>query len=100
MYVDRSGMGQGVIAYTTGVQPLSRNGERQVFAINEQNELVFKDPASGIETGFQACPGAVGGGYNVWLGGANTNPAGQTNCIPFSALAVKDDSPVKCTYTQ
>lgn len=29
VYVDRSGMGQGLIGYTTGAQPLPRNGENK-----------------------------------------------------------------------
>ncbi|KAF2031889.1 hypothetical protein EK21DRAFT_62316 [Setomelanomma holmii] len=97
-YVDRSGMGQGIIQYTTGVQNIGRNQERGPFKIDDDSNLVFVS-ANGNTTGFQACPNAAGGGYSVWLAGA-TNPGGNSNCIGFVARALKEDNPVKCAYTQ
>ncbi|KAF2827623.1 hypothetical protein CC86DRAFT_213937 [Ophiobolus disseminans] len=96
-FVDRSGMGQGVIQYTTGVQGIGRNQERGPFKINSDSNLVFVS-ANGEETGFQACPNALGGGYSVWLAGA-TNPGGNKDCIGFSARALKESDPVTCAYT-
>lgn len=94
-WVDRSGMGQGVFGYTTGVQGAPRNSERTVFAIEDGN-LVFKSQSRSI--GFQACP-STAGGYSVWLDG-NLNPGGNQNCVGFTARAIKAEKPVSCSYTQ
>jgi hypothetical protein len=96
-FVDRSGMGQGIIQYTTGAQQASKNGETRTFAITEDGDLVFRDQ-TGQDIGFQACPGALGGGYSVWLDSA-TNPGGHENCLDFSARALKEENPVSCSYT-
>lgn len=97
-FVDRSGMGQGVFQYTTGVQSPSRNSERTGFTIDENSNLVFKDQTN-QNIGFQACPGALGGGYSVWLDGVQ-NPGGNSNCVGFVARALKEEKPVSCSYTQ
>lgn len=97
-FVDRSGMGQGIIQYTTGVQGIGRNQERGPFKIDDDSNLVFVS-ANGDTTGFQACPNAAGGGYSVWLAGA-TNPGGNSNCVGFTARALKETDPVICAYTQ
>jgi hypothetical protein len=96
-FVDRSGMGQGVVQFTSGVQPIGRNQERGPFKVDENNNLVF-DAGNGETTGFQACPGAVGGGYSVWLAGA-TEPAGLKGCVGFTARAQKVEEDVRCQYT-
>lgn len=96
MYVDRSGMGQGLIQYTTGVQPAPKYAERNGWVINKDSQLVWRD-ATGHDANFQACAPATGGGYSVWLSGM-PNPAGYSDCIPFSALAIKEDSN-PCLYT-
>lgn len=98
MYVDRSGMGQGVIRYTTGVQGIGRNQERTGFTIDENNHLVWKD-TTGQTTGLQACPNAAQGGYSVWLAGV-TNPGGNKDCVGFVGRAIKADKPLKCMYTE
>ncbi|CAA9965140.1 hypothetical protein P3342_011039 [Pyrenophora teres f. teres] len=92
LYVDRSGMGQGVLKYTTGAEPLPRNAEREGWTLNEQNQLTFGT------NGLQACSGAVNGGYKVWLSGTK-NPAGNTDCTPFSAQALKVEEPLTCMYS-
>jgi hypothetical protein len=94
--VDRSGMGQGHFGYTTGVQPIGKNQERGPFKINEDGDVVFA--ATNGVVGFQACPGAVGGGYSVWLTGV-TEPAGLKGCLGFVAKALKEENPQKCEYT-
>ncbi|RMZ70586.1 cell wall [Pyrenophora seminiperda CCB06] len=98
IYVDRSGMGQGVIGYTTGAQPAPKNAQREGWAINKDSYLVWRDD-NGTELNFQACAPALGGGYAVWLSGV-PNPAGYKDCIPFTALALKEDDAVLCQYTQ
>lgn len=96
--VDRSGMGQGNIQYTTGADAtIGRNQERTTFAIDASSNLVFQGGNQNLT--FQACPGARQGGYAVWLSGS-TNPGGQTGCLSFVARALKAEKPVTCTYTQ
>ncbi|KAJ8108806.1 hypothetical protein OPT61_g7914 [Boeremia exigua] len=97
-YVDRSGMGQGVFAYTTGVQGAPRNSERTGFTIDDNSNLVFRDQTN-QDIGFQACPNERLGGYSVWLDSV-TNPAGSSNCVGFIARALKEENPVKCMYTE
>lgn len=94
-YVDRSGMGQGVLQFSVGVQPIGKNQERGPFKIDDESNLIF-DAANGA-VGFQACPNALGGGYSVWLAG-ETNPGGNKDCVGFTARALKEETPVKCSY--
>jgi hypothetical protein len=94
-YVDRSGMGQGLLRFSTGVQPIGKNQERGPFKIDNNSNLVFA--ASNGVVGFQACPNALGGGYSVWLAG-ETNPGGNSDCLGFNARALKEETPVKCLY--
>jgi hypothetical protein len=94
-YVDRSGMGQGLLRFSTGVQPISPKQERGPFKVDDDSNLVFA-AANGV-VGFQACPNAPGGGYSVWLTGA-TNPGGNEGCLGFTAKALKEEKPVKCLY--
>jgi hypothetical protein len=95
-YVDRSGMGQGVIGFTTGVQPLQKNAERGPFEVKEDGEFVFAPENSG-EVGFQACPLGEGEGWSIWLAGVE-KPAQQEGCLGFKARAMKEDNPQKCGY--
>ncbi|KAG9189294.1 hypothetical protein G6011_06162 [Alternaria panax] len=94
-YVDRSGMGQGALQFTTGVQPIGRNQERGPFAIDDQSNLVFA--ANNGIVGFQACPGTAENGWSVWLSGVST-PAGIEGCTPFTMKALKEETPVRCNY--
>lgn len=96
-FVDRSGMGQGVFQYTTGVQGAGRNSERTAFALDANNNLIFKGQGN-QNIGFQACPNALPGGYSVWLS-TNENPGGNQNCVGFVARALKEDKPISCMYT-
>ncbi|KAL1596040.1 hypothetical protein SLS59_008029 [Nothophoma quercina] len=96
-FVDRSGMGQGVFQYTTGAQGAGRNSERTGFALDENNNLIFKDQTD-QKIGFQACPGSAQGAYSVWFD-INQNPGGHTGCLGFIARASKEENPVSCMYT-
>ena len=97
LYVDRSGMGQGNVRYTTGVQPIGKNQERGPFKINDDGDLVFAAGGLTGDVGFQACPGAVGGGWKIWLSGVD-KPAGSEGCTPFTMKALKEAEPKKCLY--
>ncbi|KAL4925244.1 cell wall protein PhiA [Aspergillus undulatus] len=93
-YVDRSGMGQGNIGYTTGdASSGPRNGERTGWAINENNHLQFAG------NDFIACPNSIDGAYSIWAPSGIDNPAGNSNCVGIAARVVKTDSPVSCTYS-
>ena len=98
LYVDRSGMGQGNLRYTTGVQPIGKNQERGPFKINDDGDLVFAAGGLTGDVGFQACPGAVGGGWKIWLAGVE-KPADSEGCTPFTMKALKEDPIMKCIYT-
>ncbi|CAO2656454.1 Nn.00g052570.m01.CDS01 [Neocucurbitaria sp. VM-36] len=97
LYIDRSGMGQGVIQYTTGAQGPSKNSERTGFMVDESSNLIFRD-RTGQNIGLQACPNARQGGYSVWLD-ITQNPGGNSNCVGFIARALKEEKPVTCSYT-
>ncbi|TGJ82079.1 hypothetical protein E0Z10_g6693 [Xylaria hypoxylon] len=95
LFVDRSGMGQGKLGYTTGAQPIPRNGERTAFSLDESDDLSFNG------AGFLACPDSIDGSWSVWVDAGVSNPAGNSNCLGFSARAVKiADAPNSCSYTQ
>ncbi|XP_014550715.1 hypothetical protein COCVIDRAFT_114806 [Bipolaris victoriae FI3] len=98
LYVDRSGMGQGNVRYSTGVQPIGKNQERGPFKINDEGDLVFAAGGLTGDVGFQACPGAVGGGWKIWLSGVD-KPAGSEGCTPFTMKALKETETKKCLYS-
>jgi hypothetical protein len=91
-------MGQGNVRYSTGVQPIGKNQERGPFKINDDGDLVFAAGGLTGDVGFQACPGAVGGGWKIWLSGVD-KPAGSEGCTPFTMKALKEDEPKKCLYS-
>jgi hypothetical protein len=92
--VDRSGMGQGHSGYTNGVAPIGTNQECGPFVVDEEGSLVFN--ATNGAVGFQVCPGAVGGGYSVWLAGA-TDPGGNKDCIPLRRKRLRRRSLLSAT---
>jgi hypothetical protein len=98
MYVDRSGMGMGNVRYSTGVQPIGKNQQRGPFKINDDGDLVFAAGGLAGDVGFQACPGASGGGWKIWLAGVD-KPAGSEGCTPFTMKALKETDQKKCLYS-
>ncbi|KAI0424541.1 hypothetical protein F5Y09DRAFT_324088 [Xylaria sp. FL1042] len=95
LFVDRSGMGQGVTGYTTGAQPGPRNGERTKFSVDESGYLSFNG------AGFIACPNSIDGAWSIWVDAGVSNPGGNSGCLGLTALAVKiTDAPNSCSYTQ
>ncbi|RMZ69337.1 cell wall [Pyrenophora seminiperda CCB06] len=97
-YVDRSGMGQGLLRFSTGVAPpLPKNAERGPWKITKDLDLVFA-PTNG-ENGLQACTSDGGKTFSVWLRGVN--PAGgYKECYPFvgQVLPVPENLLNKCAY--
>ncbi|KAI1472145.1 cell wall protein PhiA [Daldinia caldariorum] len=94
LYVDRSGMGQGKLGYTTGAQPTPRNGERTSFALDESNDLTFNG------AGFIACPDSIDGAWSVWVSAGVNQPAGNQGCLGISVRAVEVSKPNGCLYTE
>ncbi|MCI2435629.1 hypothetical protein KC274_14690, partial [Listeria monocytogenes] len=73
LFVDRSGMGQGMMQYTTGAEPAPRNAERDGWAINDADHLTF-----GGSDNFLACPGGPNDAYRVLPYVGIESPAGYT----------------------
>ncbi|EDU49810.1 hypothetical protein PtrSN002B_005380 [Pyrenophora tritici-repentis] len=101
-FVDRSGMGQGILKFSEGVNPSTpRNGERAPWVITKDHTLMF-DNGNGA-TGFQACTQDQGKTFQVWLQGVD-RPAGLEDCHKFTAQVWPVDTseaenPNQCTYT-
>jgi hypothetical protein len=93
LFTDRSGMGQGVLQYRTGAQPLCTRCEQTKWAINKDGQLQYDG------TDFRACP-QEDGSYSVFVSAGVDNPAGNKDCIPFTLTTSKVDKPVGCLYTQ
>ncbi|CAJ0544446.1 Ff.00g036210.m01.CDS01 [Fusarium sp. VM40] len=93
LFTDRSGMGQGVLQYRTGAQPLCTRCEETRWAINEDGHLQYDGED------FRACP-LEDGSYSVRINTGVDNPAGNKDCIPFSLITSKVAEPVGCLYTQ
>lgn len=100
--VDRSGMGQGNIAYTTGAQAtIGRNQQRGPFGFNDEGSLVFIGQGIQLDEGFLICPNAFPSGSSVWLGNhPESNPGFNKGCLAAVARPTKVEKPVTCAYTQ
>ncbi|KAK4233247.1 hypothetical protein C8A03DRAFT_39059 [Achaetomium macrosporum] len=92
IYVNRSGMGQGVLGYfnkDTSNPP--RNSELKGWAVDATENLTFDG------TGLLACPGGDDAFY-IWASGVD-KPAGIEGCLPFSARTVTQNDAAECTYS-
>ncbi|KAL7945003.1 hypothetical protein V8C42DRAFT_324293 [Trichoderma barbatum] len=94
VFVDRSGMGQGIVGYLPEDQPLGRYWEVKGWRVDEKKNLLFN------KTGLIACPNSIDGSWRVWLGLGFTEPGGNKNCLGFTARTVENKKPVSCRYTQ
>ena len=92
--------GQGIWRYTTGAQPMGRNGERTPFTIDENNHLLFDGSSPA------ACPQRnpqgeiLPGEWSIWWNDAQYNPGYNENCTNVALRAIKADKPVSCKYTE
>ncbi|KAK5637522.1 hypothetical protein RRF57_013237 [Xylaria bambusicola] len=94
LFVDRSGMGQGKLGYTTGAQPAPRNSERTAFSIDEYGDLSFNG------AGFIACPNSIDGAWTIWVDAGFANPGGNSDCLGLAARTVKiEEGANSCSYT-
>lgn len=86
-------IGQGKFGYTTGTEPPPRNAEEAGWVLDEANDLTLNG------TGLIACPNSIDGAWSVWVAAGVDQPAGNSDCLGFSARAVQIDEPTKCLYT-
>ncbi|KAJ5231942.1 uncharacterized protein N7469_006530 [Penicillium citrinum] len=93
IYVDRSGMGQGKIGYTTGAQPAPRNSERKGWAVKD-GHLQFAG------NDLIACPNSIDGAWSIWASAGVSNPAGNKDCVGIAARIEKTSNPNGCLYTE
>ncbi|KAJ3458952.1 hypothetical protein MRS44_013061 [Fusarium solani] len=93
LYVDRSGMGQGILGYTTGNEPGPRNGERKGWKINKYGDLTFDG------AGFIACTDSTKGSWSVGISIGLSNPGGNEHCLGFTARTITTRKPNSCKYT-
>ncbi|GJP93560.1 hypothetical protein CBS63078_3808 [Aspergillus niger] len=93
LYVDRSGMGQGKIGYTTGAQPAPKNGERKGWSIDANNHLQFggKD--------LIACPNSIEGAWSIWADAGVAKPGYNEGCEGIAARVEVSKNPNVCSYT-
>ncbi|EHK40162.1 hypothetical protein TRIATDRAFT_322636 [Trichoderma atroviride IMI 206040] len=94
VFVDRSGMGQGVVRYVTGEQALPRYAELKGWATDKNKNLNFKG------TGFVACPHSIDDSWSLWLDVGLGQPGGNKGCLGFTARELENKKPVGCRYTQ
>jgi hypothetical protein len=86
-------IGQGKFGYTTGTEPPPRNAEQTGWVLDEANNLSLNG------TGLIACPNSIDGAWSVWVYAGIDQPAGNSDCVGFSARAVQIDEPNSCLYT-
>ncbi|CAM1511892.1 Fc.00g094050.m01.CDS01 [Cosmosporella sp. VM-42] len=93
LFVDRSGMGQGKLGYTTDVKTTPSRWERKGWKIDKFGDLSFNG------AGLLACP--VGdGSWSVWVDVGIANPGASKGCLGLVARTIKTDKPNSCTYTK
>ncbi|BCR82794.1 cell wall protein PhiA [Aspergillus chevalieri] len=93
-YVDRSGMGQGKIGYTTGAQQPPKNAEQKGWSVSEQNYLQFGGKS------LIACPNSIDGAWSIWASAGVDNPAGNENCVGIASRVIESTNPNGCKYTE
>ncbi|KAM0433313.1 hypothetical protein ACHAPT_004189 [Fusarium lateritium] len=95
LFTDRSGMGQGVLGYTTGAQGIPRNAERSGWKVDKNGNLNFKG------SGLIACPSSQKNGpWSVWVSVGISQPGGNKGCVPFVARTIGNSKPTGCIYSQ
>ncbi|KAJ5125127.1 hypothetical protein N7448_004454 [Penicillium atrosanguineum] len=93
IYVDRSGMGQGVIGYTTGAQGAPKYSERKGWTMKDGHLQFAGDD-------LIACPNSIDGAWSIWASAGVANPGGNKNCVGVAARVEKTSNPNGCLYTE
>ncbi|KAJ0418386.1 hypothetical protein BJY00DRAFT_324900 [Aspergillus carlsbadensis] len=91
VFVDRSGMGQGIIGYMNDGETGPRNGELTGWAINAENHLQFAG------SDFLACP--LEDGFRIWAAQGFQTPGGSQGCVGVAARVERVAEPNSCTYS-
>ncbi|RHZ62638.1 hypothetical protein CDV55_107080 [Aspergillus turcosus] len=94
IYVDASGMGEGVIQYTTGGQGIPAGVSLNGWAINDENLLQWNNKS------LIACPNSIDGAWSIWADAGVANPGGNTDCVSIAARVEEVFNPNSCVYTQ
>lgn len=93
VWVDASGMGQGITGYSTGTQnPKPKNASYGKFHVDGDGKLTFND------TGAKACPTGEQGKWSVWFT-QDPMPANQEGCVSVNLKAYHAPARVACNYT-
>jgi len=92
-FVDRSGMGQGILKYQDKGAPLGTHFELKGWAVDANDNLTFNG------NGLLACPSTTDSSWYVWVDAGVAQPAGQKGCLGFSARTINETAPVQCTYS-
>ncbi|KAM0351800.1 hypothetical protein ACHAPU_002312 [Fusarium lateritium] len=95
LYTDRSGMGQGVLQYSSHGS-ISKNAESKGWKVDKSGDLFFgKDNAS-----FIACPNGPNKSWNVWVNVGNDRPGfSEKECLGFNARVEYLKEGTSCVYT-
>ncbi|KAF5020045.1 hypothetical protein F66182_7926 [Fusarium sp. NRRL 66182] len=95
IWVDRSGMGQGVTGYTDS-KSFPRNAETKGWKVDKYGNLNFKGQS------LVACPISKeeNGPWSIWVSTGNPNPGFNKGCLGFSARTFDVKNPASCKYTQ
>ncbi|USW58763.1 hypothetical protein Slin15195_G120820 [Septoria linicola] len=92
LWVDASGMGQGISGYeTVGQNTKPRNAGTEGFEVDEAGVLTFQGASP------KACP-VEAGIWSIWFSGSDT-PGNQDGCVPMTLTAYKTPHRVACTYS-
>ncbi|KAG5980485.1 hypothetical protein E4U55_003984 [Claviceps digitariae] len=92
IFVDPSGMGQGIVGYADAGSRFSRYAQTGPWSINASGDLEFAGK------NFLACPGALDGAWRVWANFVE-RPGGSEGCLDFVAHVEPIDKPVSCHYS-
>ncbi|SCO23603.1 related to cell wall protein PhiA [Fusarium fujikuroi] len=96
-YTDRSGMGQGVLQYSTVTKnPLPEAFETKGWKIDKSGNLNFADAS-----GFTACPNGPDGSWAVWVATGNSRPGySEKECLGFNARVSEIEHATSCFYSE
>ncbi|RGP79764.1 hypothetical protein FLONG3_2077 [Fusarium longipes] len=96
-YTDRSGMGQGVLQYTSS-KSYPRNAETEGWKIDKSGNLVF----GSNNASFVACPGQKESDpWSVWVATGTSHPGNSDKeCLGFNARVAEIKKATSCVYTE
>ncbi|KAI0015572.1 cell wall protein PhiA [Xylariomycetidae sp. FL0641] len=93
MFADLSGMGQGIMQYTTGDEGKPKNAQRGTFALDDTTHILTLDG-----NGFVACPNDDGS-WILLADAGISEPTGRKGCVNVNLKANEATAPVSCVYS-